>query len=121
VDGLPSAIAGGEIRGVILLGSIGYHSIGKRFQELGLYEERGGLKSFLPKFLKSQREEEVAVLKRLYQQSSRRNNPIWLLSVVTKEDLWIKDRDKVEKFYEHGPYGKLIKDIIDLKPKDVSA
>lgn len=62
-----------------------------------------------------QRDEELRVLSQLlpYIRSSTRK--LWLLTVVTKEDLWYPDQQAVQSHYSDGPYGDAIRGLIAEK------
>ena len=92
-----TAIAKGKVRGLILFGCYGYHSLGVSYKGVKAYHDGDSPKQFLPKFLKDQRQEEVAVLKRLVPAILSSTGKLWVLSLVTKQDLWMDNSDVTPK------------------------
>lgn len=90
-------LAAGAFRGVIVVGSYGFHSLGISYRDHQLY--RGNKTRFFADFCRERRNEEVAILRRLTPFLSACRQKLWILSVATKQDLWWKKRGKVEQFY----------------------
>jgi hypothetical protein len=68
------------------------------------------------KFLKSNREREIEALEYLVQPLSTYKHPLHMITLVTKQDLWWKHRDKVKDYYEkRSEYAKKIKGLENLK------
>jgi hypothetical protein len=40
---------------------------------------------------------------------------IWMITLVTKQDLWWKDRNEVRRHYMEGPYNEQIKEIANKR------
>ncbi len=107
---LGQEISGGKFRGIVLVGAYGYHSFfGVSFKKHRLY--KSGKKEFLQAFLKDRRSEEITVLNELAPFIKACNKKCWLLTLVTKQDLWWRNRAAVDNFYRIGDYGKIIKKI----------
>jgi hypothetical protein len=78
-----------------------------------LYEQCGRRKSaFLQAYLEACRNDELAVLRDLVVHLQTCASPIWMLSVVTKLDLWWKERAAVEHHYQNGEYSAMIDRVI---------
>ncbi|NOY41587.1 MAG: hypothetical protein GXP26_07120 [Planctomycetes bacterium] len=102
---LESNIAGGKCRGFILIVSYGYHSIGSFDLELHrLWQDGDDLESFLPRYLEEQRKDEIEVLKRISSSISLAQNKMWLLVLVTKEDLWFNNQRQCQEHYCRGEF-----------------
>src|SRR5206468_2544567 len=43
---------------------------------------------------------------------------VWMITLVTKQDLWWTDRREVAGYYEHGDYGKTITDLSNTRGKN---
>lgn len=109
---LQADLANGLFRGMILLSSYGYHTLGDlSFRQHRLY--RGGKREFLKEYLADRRNEEIRILKRLV--PFVRTNPrrMWMLSLVTKQDLWWPRRTAVEQHYRAGAYGREIEELVE--------
>lgn len=112
--GVESALSAGEYHGIILVCSYGYHSLGEiSYKHHRLY--RGDDAEFLRSYLNESREEEVRVLRRLSPHIKANNRKCWLVTLVTKQDLWWHDNQQVERHYREGPYGGEIDEIADHK------
>lgn len=108
---LEAGIVAGDYRGMILVGSFGYHSLGEiSYKSHRLY--KGNKASFLSEFLAENRADELAVLRRLRPLICANPYKCWLLTLVTKQDLWWSQQVKAEVHYRQGDYGTQIDEII---------
>lgn len=97
----------GRFRGVLLIGAYGFHSIGPiSYTSLGLPSRTP--EEFLVEYLKRSQKEEVAIIERLAPFMSRSPNPLWVLTVVMKQDLWFDQATDVDRFYRDGLFGKAV-------------
>lgn len=109
---LQSQLAEGRFRGIMLLCAYGYHTLGEgmRIKNHPLY--RPGVPrptgDFLARYLEDRRGDELRVLRQLIQPLSICTKPVWLMTLVTKEDLWVNERASVENHYRSGDYGNTI-------------
>jgi hypothetical protein len=102
-------ISDGKVDGVILVNAYGYHSIGplgikgqKEYKALAAVGEEA---NFWGEHLKAKREDEIKILQYIAPHVMSRKKPFWLLSLVTKEDLWIDEYDAMRRHYmDEGPY-----------------
>jgi energy-coupling factor transporter ATP-binding protein EcfA2 len=106
--------ARGGISGVINVVSYGYHEYhvpeGKVFLADGAID---------PHYLEQHRQYE---LDQLDEWTPLLGSPVtikWLITVVTKADLWWNDREEVEKYYKKGPYYAALKDAQTVRPRVV--
>jgi hypothetical protein len=107
---LERKISAGGFRGIILTCSYGYHSLGQfSYKDHRLY--RGDLGAFVTSFLDDCRKDELAVLERLRPHICAVGRKFWILTLVTKQDLWWHDRSNVETFYQEGRYGRAMAEI----------
>lgn len=101
----------GGIAGVINLVSSGYHesrAVPKpRISAEGQVEEE---------FLEAQRQVELALLSEWTPLLGGTDSANWLITVVTKADLWWPQRVEVMKYYETGPYFQALGEAQALKP-----
>jgi len=94
----------GKYRGLILVSAFGYHSLGQSYKLDNLYDEENE-DAFLPAYVASKRSAEVAVLKAVAPHLENNRHPMWVLSVVTKADLWWPENIEARRFYREGEYG----------------
>ena len=106
-------LGNGAFRGVMLFASYGYHSPGQfgGYQAHPLYDGRKA--QFLNDYLTAKRAEEVVVAATVARKVRQSPNPVWLLTCVTKQDLWWPERPAVEAFFETGPYAAALNDALD--------
>ncbi len=108
-------LSAGKYRGLILIGAYGYHNdeigVDVSYTDHPLY--KGNKAEFLQAFLANRRNEELKVLREI---ASRVTPPpggkFWMLTLVTKQDLWWDDRAAAEAFYQQGEYATLVESIV---------
>ncbi|REJ80020.1 MAG: hypothetical protein DWQ34_09140 [Planctomycetota bacterium] len=103
----------GRFRGAILFSAFGHHALGDvSYKDSALYAEHGRKKpAFLRAFLQKCRDDELRVLSDLATHLKLCSRPVWMLSVVTKQDLWWNVRSAVEDHYQSGPYSAIIDEV----------
>jgi hypothetical protein len=107
---IEASLAAGRYRGVVLLVSYGYHSLGRTsYKRHRLY--KGDDEAFLRDYLADRRKDELAVLERISPHLRAAPESVWLLTVVTKQDLWWPERDAVEPHYRAGRFGAAVEEI----------
>ena len=57
---------------------------------------------------KARRDVELAALQTLIDGMTAVNRPIWMITLVTKQDLWFDQRLQVRDHYANGVYNKII-------------
>ena len=70
---------------------------------------------FLKAYIQNRREEELAIVRDLVQPMSVRNPNIWMMTVVTKQDLWWHQNAEVSDHYTTGEYNQCIEDIMSRR------
>lgn len=104
-------LAAGKFRGIILVNAHGYHTLGQlSYKETRLYGETGKA-GFLVAYLDDRRAEELAVLRKLTEAARPIQGKLWMLSLVSKQDLWWPKRSEVESHYRDGEYGTAIGEL----------
>lgn len=101
----------GGIAGVINLVSYGYHE--SRAVAKPEIKENGKVPEA---FLKRQRLEEIEMLNEWVSLLGGAESAGWLITVVTKADLWWKRRDEVMAYYQNGHYHQALGEAKSLKP-----
>ncbi|MGL6076363.1 MAG: hypothetical protein ACRC8S_19595 [Fimbriiglobus sp.] len=106
----------GKYRGIILVSCYGYHKLPQAsFKEHSTARDHPTKTAFLDKYLSDRRQAEINLLRDLANSISLTQGKIWLLSVVSKEDLWSESALEVREHYEQGEYSKVIHDIANAK------
>ena len=111
-----SGVRLGKFRGVILVLAYGNHTIGDI--SLGnhrLYNANEGTDAFVQKYGKECLKLEIEVLKIVSEAINTCDKPIWLMTLVTKQDLWWEQRDAVQKHYSEGKFADITKNCVGNK------
>jgi energy-coupling factor transporter ATP-binding protein EcfA2 len=107
-------LASGKAGAVINVLSGGYESIGElSYKETSLFRKDANQsqEQFLAAHIAEQREKELAVITDLAHHIKTAEQKIWMLTLVTKQDLWWDRRGEVRGYYEQGQYNTHITDI----------
>jgi hypothetical protein len=114
--GVGQDVAKGAYHGVVLVSAYGYHTIAESsYKSHDLYEPERDKEVFWRKYLESSRGDEVECLRHLVPFMKECPRKLWLLSLVTKQDLWRPAENAVEKWYREGEYGKLLGEVASHK------
>lgn len=111
---LRTDLAAGKFRGVILVSSFGYHSI-TGGATLAAVKPGRKKDAAIAQLLAENRAEEVDVLRELSEALKLVPDAIWLLSLVTKEDLWTGDEATVRAHYASGEYAEAIRRLEEVR------
>ena len=115
-EGVGQDIASGAFQGILLVSAFGYHSLSDSSYKLHrLYDPGNDKDTFWRKYLDANRADEIACLKQLAPFIKECPRKLWLLSMVTKQDLWRSADGAAEKWYRDGEYGQLITEIATHK------
>jgi hypothetical protein len=102
--------------GVILVSAYGFHSLGESsYKSHNLYEPERDKDTFWRKYLEANRRDEIGCLQQLMPFMKECPRKLWLVSLVTKQDLWRTGETAMEKWYRDGEYGKLVEEIAKHK------
>ena len=119
---LLSDVSSGKIRGIIVLAAYGHHNhgIGENASYKGHRLYSGDKKKFIKDFLEDRRREEVAVLGRIAPHVRNGVGKLWILTLVTKEDLWEPKGADTRDFYcGGGDYSEVAKTLNDAGSRQV--
>jgi len=106
----------GKSRGVLNVVSYGYHSFAEiGYKELKQYQSNLSKKQVIEQYLEDSRQEELRIIKEIAPRIKDAKENIWMITLVTKQDLWWNERKKVHDFYAKGPYNDFIKEITDYR------
>lgn len=114
-----SMLAEGEINGVINVVSWGHHSFTEfNYKETKYYDDiarNSGhditKEEFISAYLEIQRNNEIKITKELVPHLKVAKKNIWMVTVVTKQDLWWNERKRVANHYQDGEYNEIIRSI----------
>ncbi len=110
-------VVAGNIRGIVLVVSNGYNSLGIGYKQTKVYQELEAptVEEFLAAYTEWRRREEITILKELSDCVKLATAPMWLLTIITKQDLWWPQREDAEEHYRNGPYGRAIDKLVQAK------
>lgn len=109
----------GAVKGLVHVVSWGYHSIyGLSYKDFPISDHETTPEEFLKKYLEQQRTEEIGTLDELRQSIIDAPNKLWMVTAVTKQDLWWDDRRQVQQYYMNGKYDAIIRHIADARGAD---
>ncbi len=98
----------GNARLIINVVAYGYHAIPGSFRDIPIYENYTDAEAFFTIFTRNRRDEEVQLLEELFPRLCDAPDPLSMITLVTKQDLWWPDRNEVKSFYETGSYNAVI-------------
>ncbi len=109
-------LAQGKSSGVINVVSWGYHSFQEfSYQETKYYRKGMSETEFLANYAEQGREEELTIIKDLVPRLCDAKEKLWMITLVTKQDLWWNERASVRQHYEQGEYHSYINKILEAK------
>ncbi len=107
---LLEGVRGGAYRGVIFVTSYGYHSLTiPSYKQHPTYS--GNKEQFALAFTSAQREDEARAFDAVSGAVEQCAERMWVLTVVTKQDLWDGERRQVESHYRAGVIGQAVERV----------
>ena len=101
-----------ESFGLINVVAYGYHSfLLQSYKEHDVYQAGMNAAAFAAAYTKARRDVDLEVLDNLLNGMSVVAHPIWMVTLITKQDLWWNDRKAVRSHYVDGDYGKRIQKL----------
>lgn len=108
---LYKSIAQGKTWGIINVVAWGHHSLRDlSYKETKYYVEGMQIGDFFNKYKADCLTQELNVINELIPRLEDAPK-VWMITLVTKQDLWWKNRNEVKKYYEEGPYNEAIEKI----------
>jgi energy-coupling factor transporter ATP-binding protein EcfA2 len=95
--------------GIINVASYGYHSTNLDLKGFRLANESTAQATL--RYLGECRNKELEIVSDLVSRLAKHKVPFWMLTLITKQDLWWAERKNVEKLYLEGGYDLAIKKI----------
>ncbi|MGB7417309.1 MAG: hypothetical protein WA902_24145 [Thermosynechococcaceae cyanobacterium] len=109
---LLSKVGEGECFGLINVVSWGYHSFAIRsITEHTLYQPGTSAIEFMEVYATARRQVEMDLLLRIADGLVNLNHPIWMLTIVNKQDLWWDQRQAVRQHYEQAEYNQIVRKL----------
>lgn len=108
-------LSNGKSTGVINVVSYGYHALDMSYKRHGLFVPNMSKEDFFKAYTEDRRKEELRILKDLASRLRDAPGVIWMISLVTKQDLWWLERNDVEKHYVNGEYSEIIEQIRNIR------
>jgi GTPase SAR1 family protein len=111
-------LSAGKAGGVINVASYGYHSFeGLSYRNITLpgVNTSGTIAEFVTSYTENRRQYELDYLRLLAPRLMDADSDIWMITLVTKQDLWWKHAADVQAFYMHGEYNEIIRDITNQR------
>jgi hypothetical protein len=102
----------GAALGVIDVVSYGHQSFNFPYRQHALYRyPTMGKERFLREYAEHQRREELACFQKLCASLKAVKSKLWMITLVTKQDLWWDNKEEVRRQYEQGDYATTIADL----------
>ena len=103
-------INNGKSPGLINVVSFGYHAVEvPSIRSLDSFGKSDDFSVDFEVYTENRRAREVELLDYIYKATETAANPFWIITVVSKQDLWSHRHREVKEFYEHGPYADVLK------------
>jgi len=119
-DQVLETVKEGNVRGIILIAAYGHHAIGDiSYKNHRLFDAKKGFDQFVDDYLRDCLDQEDRVLKTICEAINLCDKPIWLLTLVTKQDLWFDQRDAVERHYSQDKYATIMKSCLGRKTEAI--
>ncbi len=91
---------------------LGYHSFQlPSYKEHDEYKEGMSPSDFAQAYSKSRRAVELDMLQTVIDGLSAVTTPIWMVTLINKQDLWWRDQKAVRKHYEEGEYATKVEQV----------
>jgi len=105
-------LSSGDIQGVINVVSAGYHSFNElSYKETKSYQQGMSVDGFVQAYTEASMQRELDVIERLTPRLCDAKAKIWMITLVTKQDMWWDQRDRVKRHYTDGKYNDFIEHI----------
>jgi GTPase SAR1 family protein len=108
----------GKCKIIVNVVAAGFHSIdGLSYTDSKYYQPGWSQEEFLANYRKECNERELGVREITpfickAKGHKGKQEKLWMITLVTKQDLWWSERVEIRKHYEEGPYNEYIKEII---------
>lgn len=110
-DEIMAAVEKHKRIGLINVVANGFHSTSLNIQDLRKDIETSTQTK--TRYFHECREKELNQLREIELKFKKINKPLWMVTLVTKQDLWWADKSNVRKHYENAEYSEILKRISD--------
>ncbi len=106
----------GKAHGMINVVSYGYHSfMGLSYKQHDLFEEGMETADFMKVFLSARRNIELEMLDKIINSLKTSSlSSFFMITLISKQDLWWSDRNEVKKYYTTGKYNDRIEILREM-------
>ena len=102
----------GKTRLIINVVAFGHHAVQGSFRDTPIGTQTfQNADTFHIAFTNNKRVEEIKLLEELFPRLCDAPDPLSMITLVTKQDLWWTERNSVKEFYEKGAYNLVIEQI----------
>jgi len=111
-DELYRDLSKGRSCGIINVVSYGLHAFMEpSYKDVPIYTPTMTEHEFLLAYTENRRNEELAIMERLVPHIKAASGKIWMITLVTKQDIWWPNRTSIRDYYTGGTYDGYIRDI----------
>jgi len=104
---LKKKLENGKLNGLVIVSCYGYHDLGRLpLREQALFDPESP-DDFLEEYLVAKRADEQAIRRELADCCRSRKKKLWILELITKQDLWFDELESVR-----GEYQPSMKDLV---------
>lgn len=112
-------LAAGKSGGVINVVSWGYHSFqALSYQDTKYFKPQMTKPQFMDAYLQNRRDRELEIINNLTPRLMDSKGKIWMITLVTKQDLWWDQRNIVNKHYTEGAYNDCIQRVVHKRGEE---
>ncbi len=115
---LYQVLSAGKAAGLINVVSWGHHATELELKDLEVWKPGITEKTCAANYLAVNRKKEIKAMEQLVPHLKAAKGKLWMITLVTKQDLWWPKRKTVDKHYRNGEYEACIQDIIAEKGRE---
>ena len=104
-------IVAGKSTGIINVVSYWHQALDMSYKRHSAFSASMSKEEFLHAYMEDKKKEEIRILRDLASRLRDAPGAIWMITLVTKQDLWWTQRNKVEDHYRKGEYNAVIEEI----------
>lgn len=102
-------LSAGKAIGFINVVSYGFHALEiNNIQDSSVWQNGMSINDFRRAYIESRRNLEIKLLQEVMAGLSATTSPIWMVTIINKQDLWHKNNSEVLKYYRYGEYSHIV-------------
>jgi GTPase SAR1 family protein len=110
------SLSNGKVSGIINVVSYGYHSMMiDSYKQFAQHQDGMSKDEVFATYANERKDDELKLLSKLTPFLIANDKRFWMLTLVSKQDLWWDEQKAVEEYYKSGPYNDLIMQIQQKK------